>query len=131
MSIFKLVFSGNLFRSKPGTGKPASTTAASSTCDEQHSTDQADICDNELTSFYNDLDGPNWINNDSWLSQKPLSRWYGLDVDSIGCLRKLRLLGNNLTGLYFPLQLTNHTFSASISFHITLILSSQEEFPLV
>ena len=33
-----------------------------------------------LEIFYYATDGPNWKDNDNWLTDKPLSEWYGIKV---------------------------------------------------
>ena len=37
-----------------------------------------------LEALYNATDGPNWLNNDNWLSDAPLGEWYGVDTDASG-----------------------------------------------
>jgi Leucine-rich repeat (LRR) protein len=74
-----------------------------------------------LIEFYHSLDGPNWVKNDNWLSNQPLSEWYGITLendrvsqielplnhlsgtlpdvfDSLDGLQVLRLDNNNITG---------------------------------
>ena len=54
-----------------------------------------------LTTFYKATDGDNWRCNDNWLTDKPLSQWYGLcreDIVSAGCMETFSLVGNNLQG---------------------------------
>ena len=53
-----------------------------------------------LEALYDATDGPNWVNNTNWLSNEPLSTWYGVGVDSGGTGRvvTLRLTRNRLTG---------------------------------
>ena len=72
-----------------------------------------------LVALYNATDGPNWLDNDNWLTDAPLGEWYGVDTDDSGRVVSLDLsgqrdqehglsgpippeLGNlaNLTGLY-------------------------------
>ena len=50
-----------------------------------------------LVAFYNATDGPNWANNENWLSDEPLDDWHGITV-SDGRVTKLDLEGNQLTG---------------------------------
>ena len=33
-----------------------------------------------LVDLYNSTDGPNWTRNDRWLSEYPVSTWYGVTV---------------------------------------------------
>ena len=59
-----------------------------------------------LKSFYEKTGGPQWSHNDNWLSDKPLSDWYGINEDTyygdFNCpynhIQKLDLNLNNLTG---------------------------------
>lgn len=37
-----------------------------------------------LVALYNATDGPNWIGNDNWLSDKPLALWHGVTTDASG-----------------------------------------------
>ena len=46
-----------------------------------------------LVALYNTTDGPNWVNNENWLSDAPLGDWYGVDTDGSG-----RIVGLNLAG---------------------------------
>lgn len=51
-----------------------------------------------LTAIYEATDGPNWENQANWLSNRPLSEWWGLDVSTQGHVVKLALFGNGLKG---------------------------------
>ncbi len=46
-----------------------------------------------LVALYNATDGPNWVNNENWLTDAPLGEWYGVDTDASG-----RVVGLNLGG---------------------------------
>ena len=46
-----------------------------------------------LVALYNATDGPNWINNDNWLTDAPLGQWYGVDTDASGRVVRLDLSG--------------------------------------
>ena len=50
-----------------------------------------------LTRFYHATGGPDWLRNDNWLGEGPLSDWYGVRTDS-GRVFALDLSGNGLTG---------------------------------
>lgn len=52
-------------------------------------------------AIYNALDGPNWVNNDGWLSA-PLDQWYGVYVNQDGRINKLELYQNDLSGIIPP-----------------------------
>ena len=72
-------------RALPPTPLPASQTSAD--------TDRA-----ALEAVYEALGGENWFRNDYWLSNEPLSRWFGVTTDD-GRVVALRLSDrNNLTG---------------------------------
>ena len=51
-----------------------------------------------LVVFYNATDGPNWEDNDSWLSDAPLGEWEGVTIDSNGRVTDLDLFENELSG---------------------------------
>ncbi len=46
-----------------------------------------------LVALYNATDGPNWVNNDNWLTDAPLGDWYGVDTDASGRVVRLDLSG--------------------------------------
>ena len=52
-----------------------------------------------LTAFYHATDGPNWADNTNWLTDAPLSEWYGVwvDPDTSG-VQRLSLSANRLKG---------------------------------
>ena len=51
-----------------------------------------------LETLYHATDGPNWKRNDNWLTNEPLDTWYGVEADTTGVVRRLRLNDNGLTG---------------------------------
>ena len=51
-----------------------------------------------LSSLYWSMGGPSWANNERWLSDSPLSTWYGVETDNTGRVVALRLRYNNLFG---------------------------------
>ena len=55
-----------------------------------------------LEIFYNATNGPYWCINDNWLTDKPLSEWYGIYVhensNSKFIIKKINLRSNNLKG---------------------------------
>ena len=55
-----------------------------------------------LAALYQATDGPNWVNTDNWLTDRPLSEWYGVEVDGDGNVSRLRLGNNGLTGRIPP-----------------------------
>ena len=50
-----------------------------------------------LLTFYESTNGDNWTNNSNWLSNRPVSEWYGVTVEE-GHVTKLDLMNNNLSG---------------------------------
>ena len=61
----------------------------------------------ELVKFYNATDGPNWSNQTNWLqSGKGINSWYGIKLNSEGCVISIELSNNNikfdLFNLNFP-----------------------------
>ena len=48
-----------------------------------------------LEALYEATDGPNWVNNENWLTDAPLGEWYGVDTDASG-----RVIWLNLAGRY-------------------------------
>lgn len=57
-----------------------------------------------LTAIYEATEGPNWVNQTNWLSNRPLGEWWGLDVNTQGHVVKVGLFGNGLVGS-IPLEI--------------------------
>ncbi len=55
-----------------------------------------------LVALYNATRGPQWANDDNWLSDDPIETWYGVSTDSDGRVTLLSLGSNNLTGFLPP-----------------------------
>ena len=51
-----------------------------------------------LVEFYKATDGPNWINDDNWLTDAPLGEWDRVATDAGGRVTGLDLYGNGLRG---------------------------------
>ena len=51
-----------------------------------------------LVALYEATDGPNWTNDEKWLTVAPLGEWYGVTVDDEGRVNALNLPKNNLSG---------------------------------
>ena len=51
-----------------------------------------------LVALYNATDGPNWTINDNWLTDAPISTWYGVFTDESGHVSRLTLDRNGLRG---------------------------------
>ena len=52
-----------------------------------------------LATLYRATGGPNWRNRDNWMTDAPLGRWHGVDVDADGRVIALHLVENNLEGV--------------------------------
>ena len=66
-----------------------------------------------LVALYNATDGPNWVDNENWLTDAPLGDWYGVRTDASGRVDRLDLSENNLTGS-IPPELANLTELTSL-----------------
>ncbi|MDE2781326.1 MAG: Ig-like domain-containing protein [Gemmatimonadota bacterium] len=55
-----------------------------------------------LVALYGATDGGNWSINVNWLSQRPLSEWYGVETDDHGRVTVLKLPENGLAGTIPP-----------------------------
>ncbi len=63
----------------------------------------APLSDREILEIlYDATDGPNWRNNDNWLTDAPLREWLGVYVDGEGRVSGLVVSFNNLTGAIPP-----------------------------
>lgn len=64
-----------------------------------------------LIVLYNTTDGPNWVDAENWLTDRPLGDWYGVDTDDSGRIVSLDLSGewDSEAGLPIP-----HGLSGSI-----------------
>ena len=51
-----------------------------------------------LVALYNATDGPNWTDNDNWLSDRPIGDWYGVTTDAEGRVTELDLGENQMSG---------------------------------
>ena len=51
-----------------------------------------------LIALYNATDGPNWSWNENWLTDEPLSEWFGVTTDANGRVTRLNLWNKNLSG---------------------------------
>ena len=67
-----------------------------------------------LVALYNATDGQNWEKSDNWLSDEPLSEWYGITTDITGRVTELGLGDNNLNGM-LPAELGNLSSLTSLN----------------
>ena len=51
-----------------------------------------------LTTFFNATGGPDWTNNENWLSDEPIFDWFGVTTDTVGQVAVINLVNNNLQG---------------------------------
>lgn len=51
-----------------------------------------------LIALYNTADGPNWMTNTNWLSDRPVGEWYGVTTNSAGRVVEVNLYRNWLSG---------------------------------
>lgn len=51
-----------------------------------------------LIAFYNATWGPGWVNDDNWLTDEPLDKWFGVSTDTNGRVFKLDIRENNAKG---------------------------------
>ena len=51
-----------------------------------------------LVVLYEAADGPNWANNENWLTDAPLGEWYGVETDRSGRVVDLSMASNALSG---------------------------------
>lgn len=59
-----------------------------------------------LVALYEATDGPNWTNDDNWLTDAPLGEWHGVHVNAAGRVTGLELADNRLSGS-IPAELGN------------------------
>lgn len=59
---------------------------------------RAELQREALVALYRATNGDNWNNNENWLSDKPLSEWYGVEGSSYNVIQ-LNLYNNNLVGV--------------------------------
>ena len=55
-----------------------------------------------LRALYQATNGANWLRNHSWLTERPLGNWSGVQVDGDGRVVRLQLNNNNLIGRIPP-----------------------------
>ena len=55
-----------------------------------------------LVALYEATDGPNWVDNTNWLTDAPLSEWYGVETNASGRVWRLVLNQNGLRGAIRP-----------------------------
>ena len=84
-------------------------------------TECAPLSDREiLETLYHATDGPNWTDNENWLTAAPLREWYGVVADRRGRVLGLYLGSNALTGRV-PAELGSLTSLTSLSLAINAL----------
>ena len=51
-----------------------------------------------LIAIYNATDGPNWTQQDNWLSETHISTWYGITTNDVGRVTRIELAGVGMAG---------------------------------
>ena len=67
-----------------------------------------------LEDLYNATGGPNWTNQENWMTDAPLSQWAGVTADQNGNVIGLNLRHNNMEGL-IPASIANMEHMESLS----------------
>ena len=84
-------------------GSPASTPTQAPSSTPTLETSVSDPSDHAvLVVLYHATDGPNWNTNENWLTDKPISQWYGVSTDAGGRVTVLNLSENRLNGKIPP-----------------------------
>ena len=52
-----------------------------------------------LKKFFNSTNGREWCYSTNWLTDEPLSKWYGITLDDEGRVKSINLKDNNVTGV--------------------------------
>ena len=68
-----------------------------------------------LAALFEATDGPNWTNNENWLTDAPLAEWHGVSVWDDGRVSSLYLDGNALSGS-IPPEIGNLASLVSLAF---------------
>ena len=60
-----------------------------------------DLTDRDILElFYHATGGPNWANNENWLSDNPLGEWYGVTTDADGRVTELDFMDEEAAGRF-------------------------------
>ena len=99
-------------------------TAVSSSVQATAEITVADVDRAVLVAFYEATAGPGWIENEGWLSDRPVGEWHGVTTGATGRVTGLKLSASNLIGSIPPelarlshletLDLERNTLSGSI-----------------
>lgn len=91
------------------TAGSASGTAVVTVAQVVHEGDRA-----ALVAFFEATDGPNWIDNENWLTDAPLGEWYGVETDQSGRVIGLDLAGHTRLGDRGRAEFVFHGLAGSI-----------------
>jgi Leucine-rich repeat (LRR) protein len=69
-----------------------------------------------LIAFYNATNGDNWHRSDNWLTDAPISEWYGVQTNDDGRVEKLLLEVNNMSG-QIPSELSTLDYLTTLSLY--------------
>ena len=87
---------------EPSATTVSSPTAATNVTPASESPGSIETDREALVALYNATDGPNWTNNDNWLSEAPIGGWWGVTTDYRGRVIQLVLPRNGLIGRIPP-----------------------------
>ena len=77
-------------------GVRAGSATITATADNVQGTSEITVANPDraaLVALYNATDGPNWVDNTNWLTDKPLGEWYGVRTNATGRVVLLQLAG--------------------------------------
>lgn len=57
-----------------------------------------------LEAMYKSLDGDHWVNNENWLSDKPIQEWYGVNTCFTNAWTPYEIWGNYIVALSFGMN---------------------------
>ena len=80
----------------------ATVTAASASLQGTAQITVADVDRDVLVTFYEATNGQGWIENEGWLSDRPVGEWHGVTTDETGRVTALDLSASNLIGSILP-----------------------------
>ncbi|MDZ7876108.1 MAG: leucine-rich repeat domain-containing protein [Saprospiraceae bacterium] len=62
-----------------------------------------------LITFYNNFNGNNWRIRTNWLSNRPINEWYGITLNTEGCVETIKLVADSLRGNMYDLNFSKLT----------------------
>ena len=70
-----------------------------------------------LVALYHATDGPNWTYNDNWLTDEPITTWFGVHRDESGRIVRLALENNGLRGSIPDLNALTNLWELSLYYN--------------